>query len=78
MGRYVADFYCPAAKLIVEVDGEVHGQPDVKEYDLIRNLFMESLGLRVLRFTNVEVFSKAEWVISSIADAINTRTPSSS
>jgi very-short-patch-repair endonuclease len=75
IGRYIADFYCPAAKLIIEVDGEVHGQPDMKEYDLIRNTFMEDLGLRVLRFTNSEVLSKTDWVVSSIARSLEPKPP---
>ena len=72
IGRYIADFYCPSAKLIIELDGEVHERSDVKEYDLIRNAFMEDLGLRVLRFTNDEVLSKTDWVIFSIGRVLET------
>jgi very-short-patch-repair endonuclease len=78
IGRYIADFYCPAAKLIVEVDGEIHDQPGVKDYDLLRKHFLEDVGLHILRFSNQEVLSQTDWVVSSIANFLKTQTPSSS
>ena len=49
IGPYVADFYCPAAKLVIEVDGLVHDSVAAAERDSIRNSYMGKLGLKVLR-----------------------------
>jgi very-short-patch-repair endonuclease len=66
--RFIVDFYCDAAKLIVEVDGEIHQY--TKEEDAARQDFLESLGLRVLRFSNQEVLSKLDTVIENIRRAL--------
>ena len=63
--RFIVDFYCPAARLVVEVDGPVHDyQP---EQDAIRQQFLESLGLRVLRFRNEDVLTALEAVLDEIS-----------
>ena len=66
VGEYVADFYCPKAKLVVEVDGGQHFTQEVIEYDRVRNEYMAGMGLRVLRFTNIEVLSNIEGVLEVI------------
>jgi len=66
IGEYIADFYCPKAKLVVEVDGGQHYSNEVIEYDKVRNEYMAGLGLRVLRFTNVDVLTNVEGVIDII------------
>lgn len=55
IGGYVADFYCPKKKLVVEIDGMHHLQKENKEYDEHRTEAFELLGLKVLRFTNEEI-----------------------
>lgn len=52
---YIADFYCPAAKLVIEVDGAQHYDPIQAEYDQHRNLYFQKLGIQVVRFSNMEV-----------------------
>ena len=55
---YIADFYCAAAKLVIEVDGESHvGQ---EENDKRREAYLESLGFKVLRFWNSRVFEEQD------------------
>ena len=54
-GQYILDFYCPKARLVVEVDGGQHTEPEAKAYDAERTAFLESYGLQVLRFSNYEV-----------------------
>ncbi|MBF6593278.1 MAG: endonuclease domain-containing protein [Thermaceae bacterium] len=54
-GPYILDFYCAAAKLAVEVDGESHFTEQGLAYDAERTTYLEALGIRVLRFTNLEV-----------------------
>ena len=55
IGNYIVDFYCDQAKLMVELDGSQHYERQGQEYDAERTAFLESLGLRVLRFTNMDV-----------------------
>ncbi len=55
IGPYIADFFCSAAKLIVELDGGQHGEPDNLEYDAARTAFLNGLGYRVLRITNYDL-----------------------
>lgn len=55
IGPYIADFYCSAEKLVIELDGSQHCEPEGKARDLERSKFFNSLGIRVLRFSNLEV-----------------------
>jgi very-short-patch-repair endonuclease len=63
----IADFYCAAAKLIIEVDGGIHEER--KDYDAARDLLVRSLDLRVLRFKNEEVLGEMEKVLVAIGSA---------
>lgn len=66
IGHYIADFYIPSCKLVIEVDGESHFIDGWKEYDEERTNFLEWLWLRVLRFTNEEVMKNYEGVCFEI------------
>jgi len=70
VGDYIVDFFCPRAKLVIEVDGSQHFSDEMIEYDRIRNEYLSSLGLRVLRFTNVDVLTHIESVVESIIENI--------
>ncbi|MFA5308178.1 MAG: endonuclease domain-containing protein [Dehalococcoidales bacterium] len=63
-GQFIVDFYCSKAKLVIEVDGEIHQYQ--AEEDKIRQEYLESLGLKVLRFTNNAVLNNIEEVIRVI------------
>ncbi len=52
VGRYVLDFYCPALRLAVEVDGAIHTRPNVAAYDAVRTAWLENLGIQVVRIPN--------------------------
>jgi len=54
IGNYIADFYCDKAKLVVELDGAQHYEKDAREYDGLRTEYFDSLGIKVLRFSNEE------------------------
>jgi very-short-patch-repair endonuclease len=71
VGIYVADFYCPKVKLVIEVDGGQHYSDEVIEYDRARDNYMASLGLRVLRFTNIDVLTNIEGVVEVIEREID-------
>lgn len=55
LGFYIVDFYCPTARLVVELDGSGHYEPEQIEYDLKRDAYLCEQGMRVLRFTNLEL-----------------------
>jgi very-short-patch-repair endonuclease len=69
--RFIADFYCADAQIIVEVDGPVHEY--TPEEDAIRQEFLESLGLRVLRFTNDDVQQHLDAVVQVITETLQHR-----
>jgi very-short-patch-repair endonuclease len=62
--RFIVDFYCAKAKLVIEVDGPIHQYQ--AEEDLIRQQFLESKKKRVIRFTNEAVLNNVEEVIKQI------------
>jgi very-short-patch-repair endonuclease len=66
IGEYIADFYCPKAKLVVEVDGGQHYNDENIKYDKVRTEYMAGLGLKVLRFNNTEVLTNIKGVIEEI------------
>ena len=66
IGSYIADFYCHALKLVIEIDGEIHDKKEVKENDENRTAEMERYDLKILRFSNLKVFHDLETVQSTI------------
>ena len=66
IGDYIVDFYCPAAKLIVEIDGGQHYSEENIKKDEARDKFLSDLGFRVLRFSNSDVFKNIEGVVEEI------------
>ena len=76
VGPFVVDFYCHAAKLVVEVDGGQHKTAQGRAYDQQRTLVLEKYGLPVLRFSNVDVERRFEWVCEQIAGEIVSRQAS--
>ena len=70
IGDYIVDFFCPRAKLVIEVDGSQHFSAEMTGYDRIRAECMKGLGLRVLRFTNTEILKHVEGVVESIEKEI--------
>ena len=70
VGSYVIDFYCPALKLAVEIDGESHFEEGVEAYDQQRQAFIENFGIRFLRFTNREIYENLEGVLEAIRQVV--------
>ena len=68
-GKFIVDFYCAERKLVIEVDGNSHFSEQAIAYDDERTQFLESMGLRVLRLTNDEVFKNLEAVRERILSA---------
>jgi very-short-patch-repair endonuclease len=67
IGSYIVDFYCPTAKLVIEVDGSQHLDPPHQSDDQRRDTYLANLGLRVLRFDNRQVLLETESVVEAIA-----------
>ena len=63
---YLADFYCAETSLVIEVDGPIHATQ--QEQDAYRQMILETLGLRVIRFSNYDVLNKS----IAVRDAIRT------
>ena len=76
IGNYIADFYCHQAKLVVELDGSQHCDPGNAEYDQNRTNYLQSQGLQVLRFSNLDVMRKFHSVCEVIDMAAKERTGS--
>ena len=72
LGPYIADFYCSAQRLVVEVDGDSHFAGDQR--DEIRTAVLAELGVRVVRFTNDDVMQRFEGVCFEILRALRTKT----
>lgn len=60
------DFYCPALRLAIEVDGYSHFQEGAEEYDKRRQRFIEQFNIHFLRFTNTDVYENLDGVIEEI------------
>jgi len=69
--RYVVDFYCHSHKLIVEVDGEVHLLDDSRTRDKLRTEEIVENGLRLILFTNEDIFQRLEWVVAEIKSTLS-------
>ena len=70
-GYCIGDFYCADAKLVVELDGSQHYDPEGKQYDRERDAYLRSLDLAVLRFSNSDVNERFESVCLAIDQAVH-------
>ena len=73
IGNYIADFYCPQLKLIIEIDGVQHYFEETSNYDAKRTEYFERLGFYVLRFDNSDVKKDTEEVRMIIDNVCNAR-----
>lgn len=71
IGQYIADFYCHSAKLVIELDGSIHQLPEVSQNDLEKEAFIKANGLKIIRFTNQEVFKNVNYVLNNIRELTN-------
>jgi len=76
VGPYIVDFYCPRLKLAIEVDGTSHFRDEVAiRYDRKRQKYIESFGLKFLRFTNSDIYENIDWVLEEILRFIGCNHP---
>ena len=70
IGNYIVDFFCPEAKLIIEVDGSQHMIDKEAEADKIRDNLMIKFGYKVLRFYDNDVLTNIEGVVEKISESL--------
>ena len=76
MGPYILDFYCPAVRLAIEIDGEGHGHPDQTGHDLRRDRWLAEQGVTTLRVAAIDVRDNIDGVMMTIATAVSGEAPS--
>lgn len=71
INQFIADFYCHSARLVIEVDGEIHKHPYQEERDQGRDAYMMEQQITILRYTNTQVIEHIDDVINEIQKIIN-------
>jgi len=71
IGKYIVDFYCAEAKVIIEIDGSQHYREEEHKKDMVRDNFFNQLGIKVLRFSNLDINKN----FSSVCRNIYARLP---
>ncbi len=66
MGNYILDFYCAEAKIAIELDGSQHYEQKAKKNDAVRDEFLVSQGMKVLRYTNIDINNNFDGVCTDI------------
>lgn len=72
LGNFIVDFYCPAAHLVIEIDGGQHYEEAGMIRDRLRDSYLASLGLDVLRFSNGDVLVNMDGVLAAIVEHLET------
>ncbi len=66
IGPYIADFFCPHLRFIIEVDGDVHGHPVQKKKDKVRQTYLEDLDFNIKHYHNDDILNNIEEVVNDI------------
>jgi very-short-patch-repair endonuclease len=74
IGNYIADFCCPSEKLIIELDGDIHGEYHKIQEDENRDNYLSGLGFTILRFENRFVFQDPEFIKNEISKVLNQKS----
>ena len=77
LGKYIADFYCASAKIVIELDGSQHYELSGQESDHKRDAYLNELGLTVLRYSNDDVNQHFNAVCEDILQHLNTSSTAS-
>jgi very-short-patch-repair endonuclease len=70
ISAFVIDFYAPELKLALEIDGDSHFVEGAQAYDYEREAFLKDKGVKILRFTNSQVYENLDGVLEAIAHKI--------
>ena len=74
IGKYIADFYCAGAKIVIEVDGGQHYEEEARKKDQIRDAYFAEIGITVLRYTNLDIHRNFKGVCADIINHIEVAT----
>jgi very-short-patch-repair endonuclease len=74
IGPFIVDFWCAEQRLVVEVDGAVHDDPEQRRSDESRQAVLESISIRVVRVTNRQIAADLHAALQTIAQAVHART----
>lgn len=77
IGKYIVDFYCAQAKIVIELDGSQHYEEKGQKYDIERDEYLNELGITVLRYSNLDVNLNFEGVCMDIMRHIITSSTAS-
>ena len=77
IGKYIVDFYIASEKLVIELDGSQHYEEKGLEEDIKRDAFLKSLGIKVLRYSNLDINQRFESVCQDILNNLNTSSVTS-
>jgi imidazole glycerol-phosphate synthase subunit HisF len=66
INRFIADFYCPKIKLVIELDGSIHDIPEYQVHDIGRSEVLNDFGITVIRFTNEQILEEIDSTIEQI------------
>lgn len=73
IGKYIVDFYCPAEKIAIELDGAGHYTPEGGAYDVERDNYIGNLGITVLRYENRDIYNNLEAVLEDVKNNFKTQ-----
>ena len=71
IGPYIVDFYCPKLKLAIEIDGSTHYEESVFKKDVIKQKYLESIGITVRRYNSEQVFNDLDNVLKDLENTCN-------
>ena len=73
MGSYIVDFACHRSRIVIEVDGEHHGEDEMMESDAVRDAWLESQGYEVIRIANRQIYTNLSEVLDGIGHEVALR-----
>jgi very-short-patch-repair endonuclease len=76
IGPYIVDFYCPEQSFVIEVDGDSHADADQIMKDKQREAYMQSLGLRIIRYINDDIVKNLDGVLEDLVERLSSRSTS--
>ena len=75
IGPYIVDFYCPEQSLVIEVDGDSHADADQIVKDRQREKYLQSLGLRVIRYINDDIVKNLDGILEDLVKKLSSDRP---
>jgi len=75
IAQYIVDFYCASLKIVIEIDGDSHFDEAGRQKDAIRDKFLQSQDIQVMRFTNLEIYYDLERVLEDLKEVLRRQPP---